>query len=132
MELEEMLAKQGIRDTLEYNGFDFEKIFCSMTAEASELYCRYKWQKIDCSVPGIKNGNVVHAFPSTEIIEDAPWEEWFFLDEKAHHHVLFIKNRDCCKSYVDIPSNDVDHPAPARGKRWYYYEDDDIRPFAAR
>ena len=132
MKLREMLKKQGIDEALEHIGFHIETIFCGLTQETSDLYCQYEWSALDCSVPGIKNGYVIHAFPSKELVADAPWEEWFYLDGEPHHHVLFLQKKACCENSVEMPLTDVDHPVSARGLRWYYYADNDARPYAAR
>ena len=62
------------------------KIFTS--SKTSEFYSDHQWSVIQNS----QVGPVINAVPDIKIADTVPWEEWFFMDEEIHHHILFLKN----------------------------------------
>ena len=61
------------------------KIFTS--SKTSEFYSDHQWSVIQNS----QVGPVINAVPDIKIADTVPWEEWFFMDEEIHHHILFLK-----------------------------------------
>lgn len=73
----EKLEQEGIKKELEALGYNCEEIFGGLKEETDRLYASYSWQKIPCTVEGIRE-YVIHAVPPKELREkDYPWEEWF-------------------------------------------------------
>ena len=73
----EKLEQEGIKKELEALGYNCEEIFGGLNEETDRLYASYSWQKIPCTVEGIRE-YVIHAVPPKELREkDYPWEEWF-------------------------------------------------------
>ncbi len=130
--LKEKMEQLGIRQALEELGYDYDEIFGGLSRELMEVYASYSWQKITCMKEGIRSHYVIHAVPQEELLKDHPWEEWFFQDNKPHHHVLFTTKQDCCDKEIFIPKDDKEHPAKICGRDWYYYEDENSLPYLAQ
>ena len=64
----EKLEQEGIKKELEALGYNCEEIFGGLKEETDRLYASYSWQKIPCTVEGIRE-YVIHAVPPKEIRE---------------------------------------------------------------
>ena len=127
----EKLEQEGIKKELEALGYNCEKIFGVLTEETDRLYASYSWQKIPCTVEGIRE-YVIHAVPPKELREkDYPWEEWFIQFDEPVHHVLFMHDQEICNAEAPIPEGDTQHPAEICGRTWYYYDDKNSYPHFA-
>ena len=99
----EKLEQEGIKKELEALGYNCEEIFGGLNEETDRLYASYSWQKIPCTVEGIRE-YVIHAVPPKELREkDYPWEEWFIQFDEPVHHVLFMHDQEICNAEVPIP-----------------------------
>ena len=76
---------EKILDTAKDLGINYE-IFC--TTETLELYSWHEWIVLQNS----QVGPVINAVPDIKIADSVPWEEWFLMDDKIHHHILLLKN----------------------------------------
>mgnify|MGYP003291229723 FL=1 len=127
----EKLEQEGIKKELEALGYNCEEIFGGLKEETDRLYASYSWQKIPCTVEGIRE-YVIHAVPPKELREkDYPWEEWFIQFDEPVHHVLFMHDQEICNAEVPIPEGDTQHPAAICGRTWYYYDDKNSYPHFA-
>lgn len=61
----EKLEQEGIKKELEALGYNCEEIFGGLKEETDRLYASYSWQKIPCTVEGIRE-YVIHAVPAEE------------------------------------------------------------------
>jgi hypothetical protein len=108
-----------------------QEIFGGLKEETDRLYASYSWQKIPCTVEGIRE-YVIHAVPPKELREkDYPWEEWFIQFDEPVHHVLFMHDQEICNAEAPIPEGDTQHPAEICGRTWYYYDDKNSYPHFA-
>ena len=127
----EKLEQEGIKKELEALGCNCEEIFGGLKEETDRLYASYSWQKIPCTVEGIRE-YVIHAVPPKELREkDYPWEEWFIQFDEPVHHVLFMHDQEICNAEAPIPEGDTQHPAEICGRTWYYYDDKNSYPHFA-
>ena len=127
----EKLEQEGNKKELEALGYNCEEIFGVLTEETDRLYASYSWQKIPCTVEGIRE-YVIHAVPPKELREkDYPWEEWFIQFDEPVHHVLFMHDQEICNAEAPIPEGDTQHPAEICGRTWYYYDDKNSYPHFA-
>ena len=127
----EKLEQEGIKKELEVLGYNCEEIFGGLKEETDRLYASYSWQKIPCTVEGIRE-YVIHAVPPKELREkDYPWEEWFIQFDEPVHHVLFMHDQEICNAEAPIPEGDTQHPAEICGRTWYYYDDKNSYPHFA-
>ena len=126
----EKLEQESIKKELEALGYNCEEIFGGLKEETDRLYASYSWQKIPCTVEGIRE-YVIHAVPPKELREkDYPWEEWFIQFDEPVHHVLFMHDQEICNAEAPIPEGDTQHPAEICG-RTYYYDDKNSYPHFA-
>lgn len=80
----EKLEQEGIKKELEALGYNCEEIFGGLKEETDRLYASYSWQKIPCTVEGIRE-YVIHAVPPKKLREkDYPWEEWFIQFDEPY------------------------------------------------
>ena len=127
----EKLEQESIKKELEALGYNCEEIFGGLKEETDRLYASYSWQKIPCTVEGIRE-YVIHAVPPKELREkDYPWEEWFIQFDEPVHHVLFMHDQEICNAGAPIPEGDTQHPAEICGRTWYYYDDKNSYPHFA-
>lgn len=127
----EKLEQESIKKELEALGYNCEEIFGGLNEETDRLYASYSWQKIPCTVEGIRE-YVIHAVPPKELREkDYPWEEWFIQFDEPVHHVLFMHDQEICNAEAPIPEGDTQHPAEICGRTWYYYDDKNSYPHFA-
>ena len=127
----EKLEQEGIKKEQEALGYNCEEIFGGLKEETDRLYASYSWQKIPCTVEGIRE-YVIHAVPPKELREkDYPWEEWFIQFDEPVHHVLFMHDQEICNAEAPIPEGDTQHPAEICGRTWYYYDDKNSYPHFA-
>ena len=127
----EKLEQECIKKELEALGYNCEEIFGGLKEETDRLYASYSWQKIPCTVEGIRE-YVIHAVPPKELREkDYPWEEWFIQFDEPVHHVLFMHDQEICNAEAPIPEGDTQHPAEICGRTWYYYDDKNSYPHFA-
>ena len=89
---------------------------------ASEIYKNYEW--VVKTVPGYNR--VINAVPPDINMKSFPWEEWFLLDGKTYHHVLYLKEPAQYDEIFNAPSIDDIHPARVLGRKWYVIDDPDM------
>lgn len=126
----EKLKDTGIISALQNLDFPVEEMFAAINKESDALYCQYTWVKSECGVPCVDKGYVINAIPPH--YDNLAWEEWYESDGKLIHHILCKTKWDECTGTADIPADDKDHPAEICGQSWFYFEDEDIRPYFAR
>ena len=126
----EKLKDNGIYEAMLGLGFSPEEVFADVIGVAGERYESYSWVKSECHVPGVDKEYVINAIPDD--FSDSAWEEWYCGNGTLIHHVLFADKRPECTDEVYIGENDKEHPSFIVGRKWYYFEDEDLRPYFAR
>jgi len=119
-----MLVKKGVDGACEKMGFNFEDIFFKVVDLKINEYKDYKWYVW----PHSKVGIAIHAIPPLSESDILPWEEWFVLEGKKIHNILFTKKKDKCDGEFEGTLDDKDHPKEVLGKKWYYYLDSVFTP----
>lgn len=128
--LYELLTDNGTVAALERLGFSPAEMFAGIDVETEELYSAYYWDVHECHVPGVDLEYVVNAIP--EDFEKCAWEEWYASEGKLIHHVLCQSKWPECTDEAEIPADDKDHPEAIIGKKWFYFEDENLKPFFAK
>ena len=106
---------------------DFEAIFLEGSKNlTSNPYSEYEWVVMAHSL--VSTGRVIHAIPLISQCDDIPWEEWFLLDGKLHHNILYTKKHPQCDGEFPGSIDDKDHPKMVLGNKWYYYTDTNLLP----
>ena len=113
---------EKILDTAKNLGINYE-IFCS--TETSELYSLHEWIVIQNS----QVGPVINAVPDIKIADSVPWEEWFLMDNKIHHHILFLKKYPKSTMTWEGSLDDKEHPKQVLGLLWHVYNEEDVTPY---
>lgn len=126
----EKLKENGIYEALLKLGFPAEEMFKDAVGKAGERYESYSWVKSECHVPGIDKEFVINAIPDN--FADSAWEEWYSGNGLLIHHILCADKWAECTDETFISKDDKDHPAAITGRKWYYFEDTDLRPYFAR
>jgi hypothetical protein len=127
----ERLKEIGIIDALSDLGFSIEEMFSGVNSNNDSFYNdNYNWVKSDCHVDCIDKEYVINAIPKD--FSSKAWEEWYASDGKLVHHVLCQEKWPECTDEAFIEANDTNHPDEIKGKKWFYFEDIDMRPYFAR
>ena len=103
-------------------GMNYE-IFTS--SKTSEFYSDHQWSVIQNSQVGL----VINAVPDIKLADSVPWEEWFLMDEKIHHHILFLKKHPKSKETWEGSLDDKEHPKQVLGVTWHLFNMEDHTPF---
>ena len=99
------------------------KIFTS--SKTSEFYSDHQWSVIQNS----QVGPVINAVPDIKIADTVPWEEWFFMDEEIHHHILFLKKHPKSSEVWEGSLDDKEHPKQVLGFTWHVFNEKDVTPY---
>ena len=109
-------------------GIDFESNFLepiSNTYKSTDPYANSIWQIIPHSL--ISQG-VLHCYPKKVSSEKVIWEEWFFLDNEIHHHILSNLKFDSAQGIWTPEPDDSDHPIEVLGRSWHFENSKDLKP----
>jgi hypothetical protein len=110
-------------------GLNFKRFFPEDAINiVNKIYKNYEW--IVKSVP--RFNKVINAVPPNEKMKELPWEEWFVLNSKIYHHVLYLKAPDQYDEIFNAPQIDDIHPVRTLGKIWYVIDDPDMSPVLLR
>jgi len=120
-----MLKKKNIDEAFEKMGFDFMDIFSKADEDKVEWYKDYTWYVWPHSLVG----QAVHAVPPLSKSETLPWEEWFILEGKKIHNILFTEKKEKFEGEFEGKLDDKDHPKEVLGMKWYYFFDTDFEPY---
>jgi len=125
------LLRAGVDKACEEIGLDFEALFlaCAKGMDRNP-YQEHKWIVMPHSA--VKKGRVIHAIPPISQCDDVAWEEWFLLEGKLHHNILYTRKHDRCDGEFPGEADDKDHPGIVLGRKWYYYTDPDLVPLRCR
>jgi hypothetical protein len=104
-------------------GLDFGVLF-----PTTEAYRDHEW--IVKTIPRV--GLIINAVPPDVKIRRLPWEEWYKLEGKLHHHVLYQKKPRKHDEIFDAPDHDEIHPPRTLGKKWFVIDDPDMSPVLLR
>ena len=104
-------------------GLDFQKLF-----PGPWQYESHEW--LVKTIPRV--GLIINAVPSGAGLHTLPWEEWYGLEGKLHHHVLYLKKPPQHDEIFDAPAQDDIHPPRTLGKSWYVIDDPDMSPVLLR
>ena len=104
-------------------GLDFRALFPNMGA-----YENHEW--LVKTIPRV--GLIVNAVPPEAQIRKQPWEEWYKLEGRLHHHVLYLQKPPHHDEVFDAPEHDDVHPPRTLGKSWFVIEDPDMSPALLR
>lgn len=118
------LIDAGVDKACEELGFNFEDIFLKNINFTDNKYREYKWYVL----PHSKVGLSIHAVPPIAKGDVIPWEEWFVLEGKKIHNILYTKKHQKCDGEFEGSLEDKDHPKEVLGKKWHYYLDSVFTP----
>jgi hypothetical protein len=123
------LTESGIDRHFASLGLDFTRLFPpKKKRRVQSAYGDYQWL-----VKTVERfGTVINAVPPDDKIDVLPWEEWFVLDGKLTHHVLYLAEPDSYDEIFDAPDDDDVHPRRTLGKTWYVIDDGDMGPVLLR
>ena len=128
-DLHSYLKENGIDRNYEELGLDLFVLFPeSRGQEATNRYGKHEWLVKRVS----KFGTIINAVPPDDKIEELPWEEWYLLDGKKYHHVLYLNEPDSYDEIFEAPEADDVHPPRTLGKNWYVVDDPDMSPVLLR
>jgi len=94
----------------------------------TKLYEGHEW--LVKTIPRV--GLIVNAVPPEAQFRSLPWEEWYKLEGRLHHHVLYLKEPPKYNEIFQAPDHDEVHPPRTLGKNWYVIEDSDMSPVLLR
>jgi hypothetical protein len=123
--LDDILRKEGARAAFEEMGLDFAALF--LTELGDNPYRHHQWL-----VKRTPTKVIVNAIPGEGDQDHLFWEEWYVDAGKAHHHVLSRWAPARYDGIFDSPARDDEHPPLSFGKRWYWTDDADMRPWLLR
>lgn len=110
-------------------GLDFKRLFPEDALNRiNKMYENYEW--IIKTVP--RFNKIINAVPPDKNMKDLPWEEWYLLDGKIYHHVLYLKEPVHYNEIFNAPQIDDIHPIRVLGKIWYVIDDPDMSPVLLR
>ena len=118
------LIDAGVDKACEKLGFDFEDIFLKDMNFMEDRYKGYKWYVL----PHSKVEVAIHAVPPISKSGILPWEEWFVLEGKKIHNILYTARKEKYDGIFEGSLDDKDHPKEVLGKKWYYYFDSNFTP----
>ena len=119
-----MLIGVGVDIACKKMGFDFEKNFINPAKNKIGKYKNYQWYVLTHS----KVSLVINAVPPISKSGTLPWEEWFILDKKKIHNIIFTKKQNKYNGEFIGSMDDKDHPKEVLGMKWYYYFDNCFIP----
>jgi len=120
-----MLIESGVEEACKKMNFDFEDIFLKASKEKINRYKDYTWYVRPHSMVE----QAIHAIPLLSKSDTLPWEEWFVLEGKKIHNILFTEKKDKFEGEFEGKLDDKDHPKEVLGKKWYYFFDTDFEPY---
>jgi hypothetical protein len=121
--------ENGIDRRFESLGYDFHKLFPERErSRIQSAYGDYQWLVKTVG----RFGTIINAVPPDDKIDVLPWEEWFVLEGKLTHHVLYLAEPDSFDEIFDAPAHDDVHPRRTLGKTWYVIDDEDMSPVLLR
>ena len=121
------LKRKGVDRSFAELGLDLSSQFPEGRA-ATEKYGQHEW--LVKKVPTF--GTVINAVPPDEELRRLPWEEWYILEGKNHHHVLYLEEPAAYDELFEAPDADDIHPPRTLGKNWYVIDDPDMSPVLLR
>lgn len=104
-------------------GLDFHALFPS-----TGPYSEHEW--LAKNVP--RFGTIINAVPAEAQLSGLPWEEWYLLEGRRRHHVLYLKKPPKYDEIFEAPGHDEVHPRRTLGRKWYVIEDPDMSPVLLR
>jgi hypothetical protein len=110
-------------------GVDYERSFLAPLAEyeGNNPFTNHRWYvgKNATISPG-----VLHMAPNQ--VDDSPalWEEWFFVDQQMHHHVL--RNHQYPEGTETWKGHDDEHPIEVLDRLWHHHNCDNLIPTLLR
>jgi len=114
---------QALEQAFNRIGLDFRALF-----PAVGPYEAHEW--LVKSVP--RYGTVINAVPPEDRIRSLPWEEWYRLEGRLHHHVLYLEKPPKHDEIFQAPEHDDIHPPRTLGRSWYVIDDLDMSPVLLR
>lgn len=122
-----LLTRAAVDAACSMIGLDFEDTFIKPLAEKSaNKYQDYQWLVTPHKL--VETGQVIHAVPDIDSCDNTPWEEWFLLDGKIYHNVLYTVKKEQTTDEFPGDIDDKDHPLLVLRHRWYHYTDANILP----
>jgi hypothetical protein len=123
------LKQKGVDRSFAELGLDlFSQFPENKRQAATRLYGQHEWLVKKIAI----YGTVINAVPPDDQIERLPWEEWYVLEGKNHHHVLYLKKPAAYDELFEAPDADDIHPPRTLGKNWYVIDDPDMSPVLLR
>jgi hypothetical protein len=124
------LQQKKIDEDFRSLGFDVAELFASQNrGKDDNPYEEYEWL-VKKGIP--RFGTIINAVPPDAMIDQLPWEEWFVLEGKQIHHVLYLKEPHQYDEIFDAPQQDDIHPPRTLGKKWFVIDDQDMSPVLLR
>ena len=124
-DFEQKLRQAGVDTAALALSLDFELFVQSGMASA---YDNHSW--IVTHHPQI--GPVINAIPPLSSTDTVPWEEWFRLEGKLHHHILYRVNKPESTETWQGALDDQFHPPQVLGRLWHVHNDSDSEPILVR
>ena len=124
-ELAKYLTRLGVRRASADMGLDFGEIFVEGIADPSR-YAGHRWVVMPHSNTQTP---VIHAVPPMDEATEVPWEEWYRLDGKLHHTVLFLRPRPETTGQFSADRTDLDHLRAVLGKQWHLAQATSLKPY---
>lgn len=126
---EKKLVSAGIEVACNKIGIDFNSTFIKPSIEyQNNPYAEYDLVVFPHSIEGLLGGVVIHAIPLALHKVQFPWEEWFVLNGKQYHQVLYLHKHKNSTHEVFISKSDKDHPVVTRNNKWYYHKASSMTP----
>jgi hypothetical protein len=123
------LIEKGIDKHYRTLGLEVSSLFPEHSrVEATERYGHHEW--LVKTIPTY--GTIINAVPPDDRIDELPWEEWYVLEGKNHHHVLYLREPDRYDEIFEAPDADDIHPPRTLGRNWYVVDDPDMSPALLR
>ena len=121
----EILVKKKVKKACQKLNMNFYDIFLKdLESKNNNPYEEYMWEVKKSS----KVGTAINAVPPIEMINILPWEEWFIYEGKICHYILYTKKKDKCIDIWKGESFDKDHPKTVLNRKWYYYNNYNLKP----
>ncbi len=128
-DFKKLLTRAAVDLACSMINLDFEATFIEpLAGKSSNKYLGYQWLVTPHSL--VKTGQVIHAIPDINSCNNTPWEEWFLLNNKIYHNILYTGKNERTIDEFSGEINDKDHPLLVLGRKWYHYTDENLLPLA--
>ena len=126
-DFKKLLTRAAVDVACSMMGLDFEATFITpLGVKSSNKYQDYQWLVTPHVL--VKTGQIIHAVPDINSCDATAWEEWFLLDGKLYHNILYTVKQERTTNEFPGEIDDKDHPLLVLGRKWYHYTDENLLP----